>query len=138
MFRVRPSICWQVDVAVATHDPLRLTQYPATPTLSLEGLQQTCTDVRVLVEVKLVGVVGGWVSVKTGVAVLQVLVPDRPGALADLTACLGQAGVNIEDLSIVHSPEGGRGTVHLTVAAAASGDAARALRDRGFEPLRLA
>jgi prephenate dehydrogenase len=77
-------------------------------------------------------------TVKTGVAVLQVLVPDRPGVLADLTACLGEAGVNIEDLSIVHSPEGGRGTVHLTVAAAASGDAARALWDRGFEPLQLA
>jgi prephenate dehydrogenase len=77
-------------------------------------------------------------TVKTGVSVLQVAVPDRPGALADLTACLGAAGVNIEDLQIVHSPEGGRGTVHLTVASAAAEDAGRALEERGFEPLRLA
>lgn len=77
-------------------------------------------------------------QVRTGVAVLQVPVPDRPGALADLATAVGDAGVNIEDLQIVHSPEGGRGTVHLTVAAAAAGDASKALAGRGFEPLRLA
>ena len=64
-------------------------------------------------------------TVRAGVAVLQIEVPDRPGALADLTAVLGEGEVNIEDLQIVHSPEGGRGTVHLTVAADAAdrGDA---------------
>ncbi|HZP89969.1 MAG TPA: prephenate dehydrogenase, partial [Actinomycetota bacterium] len=62
-------------------------------------------------------------QVRTGVAVLQVPIPDRPGALADLTAGLGQASVNIEDLQIVHSPEGGRGTVHLTVSADAADEA---------------
>jgi prephenate dehydrogenase len=76
-------------------------------------------------------------QVKAGVAVIQVPIPDRPGVLADLTATLGQAQVNIEDLQIVHSPEGGRGTVHLTVAADAAEDAERALRERWFEPLRL-
>ncbi len=64
--------------------------------------------------------------------------PDRPGVLAEVTSTMGEAGVNIEDLQIVHSPEGGRGTVHLTVAAGAAEDAERALRERWFEPLRLA
>jgi prephenate dehydrogenase len=77
-------------------------------------------------------------QVKAGVAVLQVPVPDRPGVLAEVTATMSDAGVNIEDLQIVHSPEGGRGTVHLTVAAEAAGDAERALRERWFEPQRLA
>lgn len=77
-------------------------------------------------------------QVRAGVAVLQVPVPDRPGVLADLTSTLSEMGVNIEDLQIVHSPEGGRGTVHLTVVAGAVEDAERALRDRWFEPLRLA
>ena len=77
-------------------------------------------------------------QVKAGVAVLQVPVPDRPGVLAEVTATMSEAGVNIEDLQIVHSPEGGRGTVHLTVAAGAAEDAERALRGRWFEPLRLA
>lgn len=77
-------------------------------------------------------------QVKAGVAVLQVPIPDRPGVLAELTAALGRAEVNIEDLQIVHSPEGGRGTVHLTVAADAAADAERVLRERWFEPLRLA
>lgn len=77
-------------------------------------------------------------QVRSGVAVIQVPVPDRPGVLAELTATLGRAGVNIEDLQIVHSPEGGRGTVHLLVAAPAAEDASRALAERDFEPLRLA
>ena len=76
--------------------------------------------------------------VRSGVAVLQVAVPDRPGALAELTAVLGEAAVNIEDLQIVHSPEGGRGTVHLTVSADAAEAAARSLASRRFEPARIA
>jgi len=77
-------------------------------------------------------------QVKAGVAVIQVPVPDRPGVLAELTVSLGEAGVNIEDLQIVHSPEGGRGTVHLTVAIDAAEETERVLRERWFEPLRLA
>jgi prephenate dehydrogenase len=77
-------------------------------------------------------------QVRSGVGVIQVPIPDRPGALAQLTAALGESGVNIEDLQIVHSPEGGRGTVHLTLAADAAHDAELALRERWFEPQRMA
>jgi prephenate dehydrogenase len=77
-------------------------------------------------------------QVRAGVAVLQVTVPDRPGALAELTLALAEASVNIEDLQIVHSPEGGRGIVHLTVAADATDEASRVLADRSFDPIRLA
>ena len=77
-------------------------------------------------------------TVRAGVAVIQVVVPDRPGALARLTAVLGEGGVNIEDLQIVHSPEGGRGTVHLTVAATDATVTAEILKEHGFDPTRLA
>ncbi|MGQ0670184.1 MAG: prephenate dehydrogenase/arogenate dehydrogenase family protein [Actinomycetota bacterium] len=77
-------------------------------------------------------------QVKAGVALIQVPVPDRPGALAELTALLGGAAVNIEDLQIVHSPEGGRGTVHLTIAASSAEQALAALAAGGFPALRLA
>ena len=77
-------------------------------------------------------------KVRAGVAVIQVPVPDRPGALARLTAALGVGEINIEDLQIVHSLEGGRGTVHLTVAAADSDRAAQILRAAEFDPVRLA
>jgi len=77
-------------------------------------------------------------QVRAGVAVLQVQVPDKPGALAELTITMAQGGVNIEDLQIVHSPEGGRGIVHLTVAADAASDAERLLTSRAFDPIRLA
>lgn len=77
-------------------------------------------------------------QVRAGVAVLQVTVPDRPGALAELTSGLADDGVNIEDLQIVHSPEGGRGTVHLTVAAGAVDEAVRVLSAQGSDPIRIA
>jgi prephenate dehydrogenase len=77
-------------------------------------------------------------QVRAGVAVLQVPVPDRPGVLAELTASLGAAEVNIEDLQIVHSPEGGRGTVHLTIALEDLEPALGRLSGGGFEALRLA
>ena len=77
-------------------------------------------------------------QVRAGVAVLQVQAPDRPGALAELTSVLAEHSVNIEDLQIVHSPEGGRGTVHLTVAASSADDALRVLASRSFDPIRLA
>ena len=77
-------------------------------------------------------------TVRSGVAVWQVEIPDEPGALARITAVVGEGGVNIEDLQIVHSPEGGRGTVHLTVAAGTSDAAADVLRGAGYDPIRLA
>jgi prephenate dehydrogenase len=77
-------------------------------------------------------------TVRAGVAVLQIEVPDRPGALAHLTAVLGEGEVNIEDLQIVHSPEGGRGTVHLTVASDAVDAATSVLSGHGLDPIRLA
>jgi prephenate dehydrogenase len=77
-------------------------------------------------------------QVRSGVAVLQVEAPDRPGALAELTSILADGRVNIEDLQIVHSPEGGRGTVHLTVAASAAGHATEVLIGGGLDPIRLA
>lgn len=47
---------------------------------------------------------------------LSVPVPDRPGVLAQVTTAAGEIGVNIEDLRIMHSTEGGRGRVELIVA----------------------
>jgi prephenate dehydrogenase len=77
-------------------------------------------------------------QVRAGVAVLQVEIPDEPGALARITATLGRGAVNIEDLQIVHSPEGGRGLVHLTVAAGSVAAATDVLADGGYDPVRLA
>ncbi|HSL12161.1 MAG TPA: prephenate dehydrogenase/arogenate dehydrogenase family protein [Actinomycetota bacterium] len=77
-------------------------------------------------------------QVRAGVAVLQVPIPDRPGALAVLTGSLADAGVNIEDLQIVHSPEGGRGLVHLTVAVDAADGAVSVLASHDLDALRLA
>jgi prephenate dehydrogenase len=75
--------------------------------------------------------------VRAGVEVLRVEIPDEPGALARITGAIGP-DVNIEDLQIVHSPEGGRGNVHLTVAASSAEVATRALTAEGYDPIRLA
>ena len=47
---------------------------------------------------------------------LELLVPDRPGVLAEVTTAAGELGANIEDLRIMHSTEGGRGRLELIVA----------------------
>jgi prephenate dehydrogenase len=76
-------------------------------------------------------------NVRSGVAVLQVPIPDRPGVLARLTAAMAEREVNIEDLQIVHAADGGRGNAHVTVAADQGDDAVRVLREAGFVPVRL-
>jgi prephenate dehydrogenase len=64
---------------------------------------------------------------------LSLLVPDRPGVLAEVTTEAGKLGANIEDLRIVHSTEGGRGRLELVVAGRSSADAlAAALTGLGY------
>ncbi|MGH2752587.1 MAG: prephenate dehydrogenase/arogenate dehydrogenase family protein [Actinomycetota bacterium] len=46
---------------------------------------------------------------------LTVVVPDRPGVLAEVTTAAGELGANIEDLRIVHSTEGGQGRLELVL-----------------------
>lgn len=69
----------------------------------------------------------------TGVPVTVSLpVPDRPGVLAEVTTAAGEQAINIEDLDIVHSTEGGPGTLRLVVIGEARGRAlADVLRARG-------
>ncbi|HEX2315655.1 MAG TPA: prephenate dehydrogenase, partial [Thermomonospora sp.] len=65
-------------------------------------------------------------------AVVPVLIPDRPGELALLFQAAGVAGVNIEDVSIEHSPGMAVGVVQLSVEPAAAGRLADELRARGW------
>ena len=47
---------------------------------------------------------------------LSMMMPDRPGVLAEVTTAAGELGANIEDLSIIHSTEGGRGRLEVVIA----------------------
>jgi prephenate dehydrogenase len=70
---------------------------------------------------------------------LSLLVPDRPGVLAEVTTAAGGLGANIEDLRIVHSPEGGRGRLELVVAGERAAEMLAAeLAARGYHPEREA
>jgi prephenate dehydrogenase len=57
-------------------------------------------------------------SVDTDLIELRIPVPDRPGVIAEVTTLAGQLGVNVADLEIAHSLEGGAGVMVLVVAAA--------------------
>lgn len=80
----------------------------------------------------------GRLTVKPGVGgsemfELAVPVPDRPGVLAEISTSVGEAGVNIEDLTIVHSLEGG-GMIHLLVVGqTGAGAAVEALSKKGYK-----
>jgi prephenate dehydrogenase len=65
---------------------------------------------------------------------LRVPIPDHPGVLAEVTTTVGAVGVNIEDLAIEHSPEGGRGVLRLAVVGPKhAGRARQALQARGYD-----
>ena len=65
---------------------------------------------------------------------LRVPVPDRPGAAAEVLTTVGEAGVNLEDFAVVRSPEGGRGTMHISLLGEAAAQAAlRALERKGID-----
>lgn len=64
---------------------------------------------------------------------LSLMIPDRPGVLAEVTTEAGRLGANIEDLRIIHSTEGGRGRLELVVAGAGPADAlSTALTSLGY------
>jgi prephenate dehydrogenase len=68
-------------------------------------------------------------------AIVQVVIPDRPGELARLFEAAGQAGVNIEDVGIEHSPGLPVGVAELTVAPEAVAPLTAALAAGGW-PVR--
>jgi prephenate dehydrogenase len=70
-----------------------------------------------------------------GDAVVQVVIPDRPGELARLFDAAGRAGVNIEDIGIEHSPGLPVGVAELTVRPEAVGPLTEALAAGGW-PVR--
>lgn len=63
---------------------------------------------------------------------VTVLVPDRPGELGRLFGEVGEVGVNIEDLTMEHSPRQRVGLVTLSVLPAAVPSLERALDERGW------
>ena len=67
-------------------------------------------------------------------AEVRVRVFDRPGELARITSLTTDIGVNIYDLEIAHSVEGGQGVAILVVNAEAVDGLLEALREQGYAP----
>lgn len=70
------------------------------------------------------------------VSLAEVRVPvfDRPGELARITSLTTDIGVNIYDLEIAHSVEGGQGVAILVVDDEAMASLLEALREQGYAP----
>ncbi|MDI6709499.1 MAG: prephenate dehydrogenase [Bacillota bacterium] len=68
---------------------------------------------------------------------LTVTVPDRPGAIASVTAALAAEGINLCDLEILRVREGEAGTVRLAFASIADRDHAAAVLSRNGIPVRV-
>ncbi|MEE8603489.1 prephenate dehydrogenase [Euzebya tangerina] len=73
-------------------------------------------------------------SVSGQLVELRIPIPDRPGAIAEITTTVSDLGVNIEDLGIEHAPDGRGGTMRLAVnGLQAAGTAHAALEQHGYE-----
>lgn len=60
-------------------------------------------------------------------------VDDRPGVISDVTLAVGEMGINIEDIELVHPLESGQGILRLSISGEeAALRAAGALRARGY------
>jgi prephenate dehydrogenase len=68
----------------------------------------------------------------TQYSIVQVVIPDRPGELARLFQAAGEAGVNIEDIRIEHSPGLPVGVAELAVKPDAAAPLAAALAESGW------
>ncbi|HEY1644647.1 MAG TPA: prephenate dehydrogenase [Streptosporangiaceae bacterium] len=69
-------------------------------------------------------------------AVVQVVIPDRPGELARLFEAAGEAGINIEDVGIEHSPGLPAGVAELAVRPDAAAGLISALAAGGWHVRR--
>jgi prephenate dehydrogenase len=67
---------------------------------------------------------------------LRVPVPDRPAVLAEVTTLAGTMGINISDIDIAHSVEGGGGVLVLLLPARDVEAFEAALTDRGYHHSR--
>jgi prephenate dehydrogenase len=68
------------------------------------------------------------------IAEIRVPIPDRPGALRDVTTLLAEIGVNVFNVETVHSIEGDKGVLVLSVDETNTEVATKFLSERGFHP----
>jgi prephenate dehydrogenase len=76
------------------------------------------------------------IPMATKLVELRVVVPDTPGTLAEVTTLAGRLGVNVYDLEIAHSKEGGGGVLVLIVAADAADALEAGLHELGYRTSR--
>jgi prephenate dehydrogenase len=65
---------------------------------------------------------------------LRVVVPNRPGVVAELALTLGRAGINIEDMALAPAPDARTGTVALWIREEHAERAARLVGELGRVP----
>ena len=76
------------------------------------------------------------VSIADDLVELRVPVPDREGVIAEVGTLATRLGVNIHDLEIAHSLEGGKGVLVLVVAASKAEAYEAGLRELGYHVSR--
>jgi prephenate dehydrogenase len=76
----------------------------------------------------------GRVAHSAEMAEIRTVIPDRPGAAAEVFTLAAELGVNVTDFEVFHSAEGERGVLILLVEAAQSDLFRGGLMARGFRP----
>jgi prephenate dehydrogenase len=75
-------------------------------------------------------------AVSTELIELRIPVPDRPGVIAEVSTLAGRLGVNVADIEIAHSLEGGAGVIVVVVAADGADAFEAGLHELGYHSSR--
>jgi prephenate dehydrogenase len=118
----RDAVLEQLDATIALlHDARALLAGPPGDRAPLEAWQAQAGEARrALLDV---GMTGG------PLREVRVVVPNRPGVIADLALTLSRAGINIHDMSLLPSPDFRSGEVALWVAEAHAARARELVED---------
>jgi prephenate dehydrogenase len=76
------------------------------------------------------------VSIAGDLVELRIPVPDRPGVMGEVLTLAGRLGVNVADIEVAHSLEGGAGVLVVVVAAADADRYEAGLHDVGYRTAR--
>ena len=83
------------------------------------------------------GALGFGIDLEIGPHMVFVRYPDQPGVIGRVGSMFGEAGVNIANMAVSRTKEGGEALMVFSIDSPATDELVQALRDAGFDDVRF-